>query len=296
MERLTQILTALSAAPAHTLPGDDILDVVTYGAETLEDRRDQLRRDVRHLETLGWAIDNVAEPGDPARYRLTAVDNRLRLELTPEQRYELVRAAQAGGLVDLVPGLGGAPAGAERAPDFATQVTRDDTALARVQRAVAGHCLLRFTYRDSARVVVPHALHLRRGGWYLTGQELGSSEPKTFAVARMSDVAPDAPGSAPVPATPVRPQLDPISWQVDPPAEVRVATTSEHRRHVEGMLGAASRVAGDGDEVHLIIRVTHRAAFRRRLYELGTRVRLLGPDDVRDEVRVELLAVVRGES
>ena len=34
----------------------------------------------------------------------------------------------------------------------------------------------------------------------------------------------------------------------------------------------------------LTIPVTHRAAFRRRLYELGTRVRLLGPQEIRDEV------------
>jgi predicted DNA-binding transcriptional regulator YafY len=295
MERLTQILTMLSAAPGRTRAADEILEVVRYGADTQEDRRDQLRRDVRHLEALGWAIDNVAAPGEPVRYRLTAVDNRLRLELTPEQRYELVRAAQAAGLVDLVPGLGGGDPDAGDASGFATQVSREHATLARVQRAVAGRCLLRFTYHDRPRTVVPNALHVRRGGWYLTAHELGSSDVKTFVVARMSDVTPDAPGSAPAPAPPVRPQLDPVTWQVDPPVDVLVATTPEHREHVEGMLGAARHVTSDGGQVRLSIPVTHRAAFRRRLYELGTRVRLLGPDEVRDEVRAELRADAHGE-
>jgi predicted DNA-binding transcriptional regulator YafY len=294
MERLTQILTVLSAAPGNTRTADDILAVVRYGADTQEDRRDQLRRDVRHLESLGWLIENVAPLGAPARYRLTAVDNRLRLELTPEQRYELVRAAQSAGLVDLVPGLGGARSDDEDA-GFATQVTREPSTLARVQRAVAGRCLLRFTYRDRPRTVVPAALHVRRGGWYLTAHEVGTSEVKTFVVARMSDVVPDAPGTAPPVAGVLRPALDPVTWQVDPAVEVLVATTSEHRAHVEGMLGAARHTQPDGDEVLLTIPVTHRAAFRRRLYELGTRVRLLGPPDVRDEVRADLQAVASGE-
>jgi predicted DNA-binding transcriptional regulator YafY len=293
MERLTQILTVLSAAPAHTRAADDILEVVRYGAETQEDRRDQLRRDVRHLEALGWAIDNVAPLGEPARYRLTAVDNRLRLELSPPQRSELVRAAQAAGLVDLVSGLGAGDVG-DADTGFATQVTREHATLARVQRAVAGRCLLRFTYRDRERTVAPNALHVRRGGWYLTAQELGDTEVKTFVVARMSEVTPQAPGSAPVPTRPVRPQLDPVTWQVDPPVEVVVATTPEHREHVESMLGPAAQAVVDGAQV-LVIRVTHRAAFRRRLYELGTRVLLLGPDEVRDEVRAELEAVAHGD-
>jgi hypothetical protein len=290
MERLTQILTALSAAPARTLSADQILAVVTYGAGSVEDRRDQLRRDVRHLETLGWSIGNVAAPGETARYRLTAVDNRLRLELSPAQRAELERAAQAAGLGDAVPGLGD---GADPDPGFETRVRREDEMLARVQRAVAGRCRLHFVYRGKARTVHPHALHARRGGWYLTGQEGIGEQPKTFAVSRMSEVSLDAPGTAPAPAEPSRPQLDPITWPVDDPVDVLLDTTAEHRPHVENLLGQATTVADHAGALRLTVRVTHRAAFRRRLYELGTRVRLVGPAQVRDEVRDELHAVVR---
>jgi hypothetical protein len=36
--------------------------------------------------------------------------------------------------------------------------------------------------------------------------------------------------------------------------------------------------------------VTNRRVFRYRLYELGTRVRVVGPDDVRAEILAELRA------
>jgi predicted DNA-binding transcriptional regulator YafY len=46
--------------------------------------------------------------------------------------------------------------------------------------------------------------------------------------------------------------------------------------------------------VLLDVPVTNRSAFRGRLFELGSRVRLLGPDELRDDVRDHLLAVLGG--
>lgn len=293
MERLTQILAMLSNAPARTLAADQILAAVHFGADTLEDRRDQLRRDVRHLESLGWEIANIAPTGEPARYRLVAVDNRLRVQFTAEQRTELLRAALAAGLTDLVDDLGGEHRDDEGLAEEVQVVTRrEPAALAPAQRAVAQHCLLHFRYRDKQRSVHPHGLHVRPGGWYLVGNEDGDEQSKTFVVARMSEVEIGEPGSAGVPERAARPQLDPISWLVDPAVDVVVVTTRDHRPHVEAMLGpaTASEQSPDGT-VRLTIRVTHRAAFRRRLYELGSRVRLVGPREIRDDVREELAAV-----
>lgn len=289
MERLTQILSLLSTG--RTLTADQVLEVVAYGSDSVEDRRDQLRRDVRHLESLGWDIANVAEPGEQARYRLTAVDNRLRVEFTPQQRFQLLRAAHAAGLSRLVDDLGG---GAATETDFEAAARPGDAALAGVQRAVARHCVLHFTYKGRRRDVHPHALHVRPGGWYLTAVEVGTTDAKTFAVARMTDVELSPAGSAPVPDRASRPQLDPITWRVDPAVDVVVQTSREHRPQVESMLGRAHRQGESADDPALLtltIAVTHRAAFRRRLYELGTRVRLLGPEEIRDEVGAELRAV-----
>jgi predicted DNA-binding transcriptional regulator YafY len=295
MERLTQLLSMLAGAPGRTLSIDELLDTVRYGGTTPENRRDQLRRDVAHLESLGWQITNVAAEGEPARYRLTAVDNRLRVEFTPQQRAELLRAAAAASLADLFDDLGDDTTAA--VADLAVQADTELPQLATVHRAVAGHCLLRFTYKGRSRRVHPHALHAEPGGWYLTAeQDDDSAVVKTFVVARMSDLAIDAPGTARVPDRPARPDLDPIRWAKDPAVDVTVRTTVEHADHVESMLGRAASVEQHGSEVVLTIPVTHRQAFRQRLYELGSRVLLLGPDDVRDEVRRELQAVVAGEA
>ncbi len=295
MERLTQILSMLSGADKHTLSADQLLSMVQYGGATVENRRDQLRRDLGHLETLGWQITNVAAEGETARYRLTAVDNRLRVDFTPQQRAELLRAASAASLAELFDDLG-SDDGAD-VPEVVVMADREQGDLGLVQSALSGHCLLQFTYRGTPRVVHPHALHVKPGGWYLTANEDGTDMAKTFVVSRMSDVRIDAPGTATVPDEPARPQLDPITWQIDAVTDVTVRTTAEHRDQVESMLGRASSVSdGEGDEVLLTIPVTHRSAFRRRVYELGTRVLVLGPDEVREEMRVELESVVRGEA
>ena len=62
----------------------------------------------------------------------------------------------------------------------------------------------------------------------------------------------------------------------------------EHRVLAENLLGSPVTAGEQGDAVQLTYVVTHRRVFRYRLYELGTRVRLLGPDDVRDEMLAEL--------
>lgn len=293
MERLTQILSMLSGTDGRTLSIDALLASIPYGGATAENRRDQLRRDLGHLENLGWQITNVAGEGETARYRLTAVDNRLRVDFTPDQRAELLRAASAASLAELFDDLGDDDGA--KVPEISVEAGRESD-LGLVQSAVSRACLLRFGYRAKPRVVHPHALHVKPGGWYLTANEDGTDVVKTFVVSRMSDVHLDAPGSAQVPSTRTRPQLDPVTWQVDPRTDVTVSTTPEHRDQVERMLGSASAVRGDEESVTLTIPVTHRAAFRRRVYELGTRVRVLGPPDVREQMRAELLAVVEGAS
>jgi predicted DNA-binding transcriptional regulator YafY len=292
MERLTQILSMLSGADKHTMAADDLLAAIPYGGTTTLNQRDQLRRDIAHLENLGWQIANVAGEGEMARYRLTAVDNRLRVEFTVAQRAELLRAASAASLAELFDDLGDENGAVS--DDLQVVADRAGSELALVQRAVAGHCLLRFTYRDKPRVVHPHALHARTGGWYLTANEDGVGEAKTFVVARMSDVRIDAPGTALVPHRAARPQLDPVTWAIDEPVTVTVRTAQEHRRHVEALLGQAQDAKYEGPDVVMRIPVTHRVAFRRRVYELGSRVVVIGPDLVRDEMRTELRAVVDG--
>ena len=215
MERLVRLIGALtkhrSGAPLAVL-----LKVVAADDATDEARRKMLSRDLEHLNALGYDIRNVADVGSDGVYVMRARDNRLQVHLTPEQRGELLRAAIAAGLEGMATHLG---SGDDR-PETPAPASAD---LDLVQRGTARHCLVRFTYKGEPRVVHPARVHSGPSGWYLSGREAGGEVVKEFVVARMSDIALDAPGTAEVVAEPVRPSLDPLSWQVDPPVEVVLA-------------------------------------------------------------------------
>jgi hypothetical protein len=107
-------------------------------------------------------------------------------------------------------------------------------------------------------------------------------------VSRMSDVSLEAPGTAEVVGDPARPALDPLRWNVDPPTEVVLELPAEHRVLVENLLGSPGSAEEGGDLLRLSYVVTNRAVLRSRIYELGTRVRIVSPDDVRAELLAEL--------
>jgi hypothetical protein len=94
----------------------------------------------------------------------------------------------------------------------------------------------------------------------------------------MMDLQIGPPGSAHLPDDVQRPGLDPITWQVDPP----VTATLE----CPGFQDDTMRLVGgraNGDEVQ--VPVTNRLVFLARVVELGSRVRLVGPPELRDELR-----------
>lgn len=281
VERLVRLLGLLSSRP-HGVPVDLLLRAVA-GDEVVEDtRRRMLTRDIEQLNLLGYDVRNVAEPGAEGRYVLHAQDNRLQVHLDADQRRELLRAALSAGLSGVAPHLGAPSAG-----DAPT--ASPGRALDLAQRAVARACLVSFQYKGTPRVVHPARLHSGPSGWYLTGREEGSDLVKEFVVTRMSEVALDAPGSAQPPSDVPHRSLDPLSWLADPATTVEVQLAAEHRSIVENLLGEPVAETADGDgQLRLSFTVTNRAMFRRRLYELGPRVRVAGPEDVRAELLAEL--------
>lgn len=293
MGRLFAILTALSLAPDRTLPAVDLLRVAEYGADSEDDRLDQLRRDVRHLVRLGWQIENVADEGSATRFRLTRVDNRLRVHFTPEERRELMRAADAAGLDTVMADLRTDTEAPSAGPGF-TAPTRpgvDGVVFDRLTHAIRHRCRARFVYRERARVVHPQTVLLRRGGWYLQAVEDGDDLVKTFAISRIASVDDDEPGTAVLLDDVPRPQLNPVLWPVDPAIEAVVVTDAEHEAMVVAALGEPTTEQDMDGRRRLTIPVIHRSAFRQRLYALGARVLLEGPDALRAEVRAELVAI-----
>ena len=172
-----------------------------------------------------------------------------------------------------------------------------------VQRATTRRCLVRFEYKGEQRVVHPARVHSGPSGWYLSGREElpdGDGIVKEFVVSRMSEVSLDVPGSAAPVDEPQRPSLDPLTWLQDPPTEVVVEVPGVHRLLAQNLLGDPAHVspqedaqdaaedAAQGGTLLLTYVVTNRAVFRWRLYELGTRVRVQSPQDVRQEMVAEL--------
>jgi predicted DNA-binding transcriptional regulator YafY len=288
MERLVRLIGALTkhrdGAPLAVL-----LKAVSPDDASDEARRKMLSRDLEHLNALGYDIRNVADAGTDGVYLMRARDNRLQVHLSPEQRGELLRAAIAAGLEGMAAHLGADDAGAPASGPASADLDL-------VQRGTTRHCRVRFSYKGEPRTVHPARVHSGPSGWYLSGREEGSEVVKEFVVSRMTDISLDPPGSAEAVGEPVRRSLDPLSWEVDPPTEVVLRVPVEHRVIAENLLGTPVRAGESGGVLELTYVVTHRRVFRYRLYELGTRVTVAAPDEVRQEIVAELAALAGAAS
>ncbi|SDT67835.1 Predicted DNA-binding transcriptional regulator YafY, contains an HTH and WYL domains [Jiangella sp. DSM 45060] len=289
LERVTRVLVALVAAEPKGIPTPRLLRIAAFGGGEDHHVR-QLKRLIEDLNGVGWDIRNTAPPGQTAVYRAFAGDNRLRLTLTPEQRTELARAALIAGNAAFAERAGIEGTAAPPIPELRTAplAERNDEALNKVLYALERHCRLRFLYKRRQRLVHPHFVYPGTSGWHLVGHEDGSEKDKQFVTDRMSDVRVDLPRTADPRHEPFRDEVDPLMWAVDEPVDVTVETTPAHRNQVETLLGTPSYHEIDDDVVRLTIRVTHRAAFRNRVYELGPRVRVLAPETIRSELLLEL--------
>lgn len=288
MERLVRLIGVLNQHSSGA-PVDLLLRAVAPETVSDEARRRMLSRDIEHLNHLGYDIRNIAEHGTDGLYVMRARDNRLQVHLSPEQRGELLRAAIAAGLEGMGAHLGTDPSsGSGRSPSAGH--------LDVVQRATTRHCLVRFEYKGEPRVVHPARVHSGPSGWYLAGREDGQDIVKEFVVSRMSDVSLDAPGTAEIVEEAPRPGLDPLRWLQDPPTDVVVEVPTEHRLLAENLLGPAAEIIDADGALRMAYVVTNRAVFRWRVYELGTRVRVLEPEDVRREMLAELESFLAGAS
>lgn len=302
MERLMRLLAYLARAESHGRSARELFEVAGYGDDA-KDKGSALARDLRHLREQGWSIENRAPDGAEGQWVMATVDARLRVRLTPGQQAALRRAAVLADRADLGNRLGvrGLDAGEE--PRSATRVqVHLDPDLTAVTAAAGAHLLLRFRYKGRDRVVHPiHVVH-SNSGWYLRGVEdeaLAAPDPaehaKMFAVQRMSDVEVGAPGSAQVIEGARHQSLHPMSWLVDEPVVAELQTASEFLPDVVHWLGEPESTEPGADGLVVRVRVTNREAFQVRLFQLGTRVRLLGPEPVRTAF-LDRLAELAGEA
>lgn len=296
MERLVRLATVLHGAGSAGVPAPVLFEVAGFAGHA--GASDQLLREFRHLRAQGWVIENIAEQGAEGRYRMTSVDNRLRVKLSDAQQAALRRAALLANRADLAERLG-LPAdqappdpGAALAPAGGSDPA--GSALTVVTTALRLSCRIRFRYKGSERVVHPASVRSQNGVWYLRGRQEGDELVKSFVISRMSEVATDDPGTAQRPRAERHEGLHPMTWQIDPPAEVVLRVPPEHVADVRRWLLEPDRIVERADAAELTYTVTNRAALRSRLYELGTRVEVLGSAEVRAELLAEL-AEMAGE-
>ncbi|MCX6397191.1 MAG: WYL domain-containing protein [Propionibacteriales bacterium] len=290
MERLVRLVAVLHQYGTQGVPANNLVDIAGFDGV---DAVSQLAREFRYLRELGWQIDNIGGEGTMGIYRMSTVDNRLAVKLSPEQQAALLRAVLLASRDDLVERLGLAQ-GERPAEVVAAVPVAGDAALSVVTEALRSGCLLRFRYAGSARAVHPEAVRAQNGKWYLRGHEEGSDIVKMFVVSRMSDVVPDPTVKAVRLETERRTGLHPMTWQVDPPIDVRLCASVDYASDVRRWLGTPTEETESVGDVTFTYRVTNRSALRARIYELGPRVRVLGPEEIRDEILDEL-AVMAGE-
>jgi predicted DNA-binding transcriptional regulator YafY len=291
MERIVALTAKLHHAGATGVKRAELLRIGGWKDDA--DGISALGREFRHLKAFGWRIENIAPSGLPGVYRMTNVDNRFTLRLSAAQQTALRRAVLLVDRDDLADQLG--LVGAERPPAVGAVINaREDGRLTQVVTALREKAVLRFRYNGSERVVHPESVRTQQTHWYLFGHEDGSDVVKAFVVSRMSDVRADAPRTASHLEHARRSRLHPMSWEVDPPVDVTLRTTSTYAADVRRWLGEPADERERDGIVELIYRVTHRAALRARLYQLGMRVSVVGPDDIRKELLTEL-ATMAGE-
>ena len=290
MERLVRLVAALHQMGRNGVPMTNLIEIAGFtGAEA----PDQLIREFRHLRAVGWQIENIGGEGNTGIYRMVTVDNRLAVRLSPTQQAALRRAAVLVSRDDLVERLG--LSSGERPAEFVAAVpVAGDAALTTVTEALRSSLLLRFRYSGAERTVHPESLRTENGKWYLRGHETGSQTIKAFVVSRMSAVEADAAVRAERLETPRHTGLHPMTWEVDPPVDVTLSAPAVYAADVRRWLGTPISERVDGDSVEFGYRVTNRSALRARLYELGSRVNVLGPDEIRTEILAEL-ALMAGE-
>ena len=286
-----RLMAVLSEAGEAGEPSSRLIEVAGFEGD---EAGDQLAREFRHLRNQGWQIDNIAPAGAEARWRLTVGDSRLRLNLDARQQKALQRAVLLADRADLARRLGVEHTAADPRAEAQLRQPASVEGLDVAIRAVQRRALLRFRYNGKPRVVHPASVRHQNNQWYVSGREDGVVQEtvdgvKHFVITRMSEISAGEPGSAEHVEPAQRMTLHPLRWPMDEPSEVTIEVAEEYVPDVVRWLQQPTRTEVSGSGVlRLVYAVTHRAAMRARLYMLGERVRVLGPDDFRDEMRAEL--------
>lgn len=302
VERLLVLMNVLLGAATPVSAVELHRRVPGYPEEDASFRR-AFERDKEEIREMGvpLLVEPIAGTDPPlVGYRIRPQDYALADPgLDPDELEALHLAAAvvgpAGGLgQSALYKLGGTAApGHERteipaSPDLVAAFT-----------GVAERRILRFGYRDLARVVHPYRLEFQRGRWYLNGFDETRGEDRWFRMSRIQGAveigaeagAFDRPTEA-VPGLRVEP------WQLGGSAEAVTATVwfdPAVASAARAEIGDTGRVVGDDDRGLVVeLPVANRSGFRSWLLSYLDRAEVLQPEALRDDV-LAWLAALAGE-
>jgi proteasome accessory factor B len=300
LERLTDlVLVLLRDGPARSLR--QIAEEVPGYPEGAEARRQAFERDKRTLRDEGVEVTTERIDGpEQTGYRIRPEDFYLPdLDLSPEEQAALNLAVAGVHLGD--------PSGRDalwRLGLPAASATRPIAdvpalpALPALYDALRRHATVTLGYRGEERHVDPARLVFRHGRWYLVGFDRDRAASRVFRVDRMEDVpvAGDQ-GTAELPedfdAEGALPD-DPWRMGEGEPVVVEVLVDALVAPLVVGQEVDESALAERRPDGSVVLRMeaTNLAALRSWVLGLGEHAEVLGPPELRDELRAWLGATV----
>ncbi len=291
--RMMRVVLRLTGAGSHGVRSDVLEE--EFGYQSV----DAIRRDLRKLEALGWVLETLPDPegGKRACYRIRPADTRLAAEFEEEERAQLHRVMllmQRPRLREHLPAQ--VPARSARglarlATGMQYRATTPAEGLEILNAALGDRRLVRFVYSGYARAVHPVRLVSKPTGYFLIGLEDGTTRAKDFALARMSELRADRPGTAQSFGSREYRTKDAIQWPIHEPEDFWLELDPDYHPDATMLLGEPTGADGD----RLTFTVTNRKAARARVFELLDKVRAVGPDGFRDYLIDDITATVGAE-
>lgn len=250
-------------------------------------------RDLANLKKRGWDIKSLTIDNE-YRYRINVIDQRIRESFTESERAELFRVAQAaklGGLYDdLQPDMSDKTFGTNAK---ASKFVED------ARYSVQYRCLMAFRYHGRQRVVHPVDLISKANRWMLRAREEGDSVVKKFYLDEAFDLTYNEPGSADRPPDALSAgTTDPLRFRAHSEIPVIFAADEAYIDDVRSALGSggfsvAETRQPDGSVIVEVV-TTNLDGLRMRVLELGPRVRLMSPAEVREDLKRSLEWALEG--
>jgi len=301
LERVTDLVLVLLNTDQPLALDSIALQVPGYPAEHAA-RRQAFERDKRLLRDEGIPVRTVRLPGDEQYGYLIDRDAFYLpdLDLAPDEQVAL-HLAVAGVHLDDPSGRDallklGATGLGEARPIATLETPR---ALIDLFEAVRTQAVASFSYRQTARRVVPAALWFRFGHWYLVAWDLEREAVRTFRVDRIEDaVALGTAGAAALPeGIDIRGSVPDEPWRVegDDYVVTRIRVDAMEGPRIAEEVGS-DKVESRCDDGSVIIRlrVAGLPALRSWILGLLDHAEILEPPEFRAELVAWLMGMATG--